>query len=559
MRENRTVTSSQADRPDRQERSRETPRPASVSTLPPQFDEWQIELHGRRVIYRVAGSGPPVVLIHGMLNSSSHWRAVALSLAREHTVIAPDLIGHGDSAAPRGDYSLGAHASSIRDLLAAIGVDRASIVGHSLGGGVAMQFFYQFPQRIERLVLVSSGGLGHEVSPMLRTAALPGVSALLSMTIHPAPDRRADGRRAAPARARVRLGVYMQALARALRPLENGEARQAFLQTLRAVIDVHGQRVSATDRLYLLERMPTMIVWGERDHTIPLQHGREAHEAIPHSYFKTLPQAAHFPHLEDPDGLSDALREFFSRDPARQDRRRRLGRGAGAAFAAPARRRRGGVGLAVAARHSPVRYDASSPSKQSCPVWPASSDKGAEAFHASDRRSAGVWTSESDPPQANRSKHNAEHEHQPRRPHRAAHERPRPAHPALGEQRLPPADRGQRHGGATRRESGSRSRTSSTSPCSARPGENVAKYVYKGRPVAIDGRLDWRSWETPDGRNAQAVSVIANTVQFLGSPPSDSNGLADYGTGGLEGIAGGEEEALDIGDQEMIAAAAAAG
>jgi pimeloyl-ACP methyl ester carboxylesterase len=169
-------------------------------------------------------------------------------------------------------------------------------------------------------VLISSGGLGHEVSPVLRTAALPGVSALLSLTLH----RRLlaalmdTGRRL---RERdVRLGVYMQALARALRPLENAEARQAFLQTLRAVIDVHGQRVSATDRLYLLESMPTMIVWGERDNTIPLLHGRQAHKAIPNSRFQTLPRAAHFPHLEDPDGLSEVLREFIqSTRPGRID------------------------------------------------------------------------------------------------------------------------------------------------------------------------------------------------------------------------------------------------
>jgi pimeloyl-ACP methyl ester carboxylesterase len=245
-----------------------------------------------------------------MLNSSSHWQSVALRLAGEYTVLAPDLIGHGDSAAPRGDYSLGAHAASIRDLMAAIGIDRATLVGHSLGGGVAMQFFYQFPQRVERLVLVSSGGLGHEVSPMLRTAALPGVSALLS-AIHPrllsalwAAGRRLSDRE-------IRAGVYLQAIARALRPLENAGARTAFLQTLRAVIDVHGQRVSATDRLYLLESMPTMIVWGERDHTIPIEHGRLAHEAIPQSTFRTLPRAAHFPHLEDPDGLSEILREFI--------------------------------------------------------------------------------------------------------------------------------------------------------------------------------------------------------------------------------------------------------
>src|SRR6266576_3347539 len=148
------------------------------------FDEWQVELHGHRVIYRIAGSGPPVVLIHGMVNSSRHWEEVALRLADRYTVIAPDPIGHGDSATPRGDYSLGAHAAVIRDLLAAIGVDRATIVGHSLGGGVAMQFFWQFPQRTERLVLISSGGLGREVSPMLRFAALPGVSALLGAAAH---------------------------------------------------------------------------------------------------------------------------------------------------------------------------------------------------------------------------------------------------------------------------------------------------------------------------------------------------------------------------------------
>jgi pimeloyl-ACP methyl ester carboxylesterase len=313
----------------------------SVAALPRQFDEWQIELHGRRAVYRVAGSGPPVVLIHGMLNSSSHWQAVALELASEYTVIAPDLIGHGDSAAPRGDYSLGAHAASIRDLLAAVGIDRATVVGHSLGGGVAMQFFYQFPQRVERLVLISSGGLGHEVSPMLRTAALPGVSALLS-AIRPRVLGviRGGGRRLSERG--VGTGVYLQALARALAPLENRGARAAFLHTLRSVIDVHGQRVSATDRLYLLEEMPTLIMWGERDRTIPLEHGRAAHHAIPGSSFQTLPGAAHFPHLEDPAGVAAALRRFLAdTEPAhiadgdwgailsrRSPRRRRIGHAA---------------------------------------------------------------------------------------------------------------------------------------------------------------------------------------------------------------------------------------
>jgi pimeloyl-ACP methyl ester carboxylesterase len=265
------------------------------------FEEWQTELHGHRAIYRIAGSGPPVVLIHGMVNSSRHWERVALQLAERHTVIAPDLLGHGDSATPRGDYSLGAHAASIRDLLSAIGIERASIVGHSYGGGVAMQFFWQFPQRTERLALISSGGLGREVSPLLRSMALPGMSKVLAAAAHPR-----------VVRALAAGGPQPRAVARALRPLSSPGTREAFLQTLRSVIDVRGQRVSATDRLYLLEAMPTLIAWGERDHTIPIAHGIAAHQTIPHSRFETLPKAAHFPHLEDPDGLAAALADFLA-------------------------------------------------------------------------------------------------------------------------------------------------------------------------------------------------------------------------------------------------------
>jgi pimeloyl-ACP methyl ester carboxylesterase len=283
-----------------------------VGALDPlEFLPWETELHGHRVIYRMAGSGPPVVLIHGMVNSSRHWEPVALRLAEEYTVIAPDLIGHGDSAAVRGDYSLGAHASSIRDLLAALGVERATIVGHSLGGGIAMQFFYQFPQRTERLALISSGGLGRQVSPLLRGAAMPGAAAALWAAAHP---RLLDALSRLGERMRERgrsLGVYLVAIARALAPLRQAGARRAFLQTLRSVIDFRGQHVSARDRLYLLDGFPTLIVWGERDHTIPLAHGLRAHEAIPGSRFETLPRAAHFPHIEDPEGLAGALLEFL--------------------------------------------------------------------------------------------------------------------------------------------------------------------------------------------------------------------------------------------------------
>ena len=285
-----------------------------------EFQAWEAELHGHRVIYRVAGSGPPVVLVHGMVNSSRHWEAVARQLADSYTVIAPDLIGHGDSATPRGDYSLGAHAAVIRDLLASLEIDRATLVGHSLGGGVAMIFFYHFPQRTERLVLVSSGGLGREVSPLLRTAALPGASALLSVAAHPRVLQSLSDAGERMQRRGSSKGVYLKAIARALRPLEQPGAREAFLQTLRSVIDWRGQRVSALDRVYLLEAMPTLIVWGQRDNTIPLVHGREVHRAVRGSRFETLPRAAHFPHLEDPDGLAAVVRDFIeTTEPARID------------------------------------------------------------------------------------------------------------------------------------------------------------------------------------------------------------------------------------------------
>jgi pimeloyl-ACP methyl ester carboxylesterase len=281
----------------------------------PAFEVHEADLHGHRASYRTLGSGPNVVLIHGMINSSRHWEAVAQRLAASYTVIAPDLIGHGEAATPRGDYSLGAHAAAIRDLLTTIGVERATIVGHSLGGGVAMQFFYQFPQRTERLVLISSGGLGDDVSPLLRGAALPGSAALLRLATRP---RLVGAIASAGAQLRERgaaSGVYLQAVARALGPLQDPGSRRAFLQTLRSVIDVQGQKVSARDRLYLLGEMQTLIVWGERDRTIPLAHGLEAERTIPNCRFESLPRAAHFPNLEDPEGLARILEDFIATTP----------------------------------------------------------------------------------------------------------------------------------------------------------------------------------------------------------------------------------------------------
>ena len=134
-------------------------------------------LHGHRVGFRMAGDGPLIVLLHGITSTSDVWLDVMARLAERYTVVAPDLLGHGRSAKPRGDYSLGAYASGARDLLGLLGFERGTVVGHSLGGGIALQFAYQFPEYCERLVLVSSGGLGTEVHPLLRAGGAPGLRA----------------------------------------------------------------------------------------------------------------------------------------------------------------------------------------------------------------------------------------------------------------------------------------------------------------------------------------------------------------------------------------------
>jgi pimeloyl-ACP methyl ester carboxylesterase len=271
----------------------------------------QLTLHGHRMAYRTAGTGPVLVLIHGITSDSSTWRRVMPYLARDYTVIAPDLPGHGRSAKPKGDYSLGANASFVRDLLLALGHSRASFVGHSLGGGVAMQLCYQFPDRCERLVLLDSGGLGREVSLLLRAATLPGSEFVLPLL---AASRLLDAGRMAGGllgRLGLRAGTDAVEIARGHATLSDGEARSAFVQTLRSVVEPGGQRVDASDRLYLAERMPLMFMWGEHDSLIPVSHAHDAHRKAPNSRLEIFPESGHFPQLDEPERFLDVLLDFM--------------------------------------------------------------------------------------------------------------------------------------------------------------------------------------------------------------------------------------------------------
>lgn len=276
-------------------------------------------VHGRSVSYVEAGEGPVLLLIHGMAGYCENWREVVEPLARHHRVIAPDFPGHGASEPGGGDYSIGALAAGLRDLLLALGHERATLVGHSLGGGVAMQLSYQFPEMVERLVLVSSGGLGPEVSPVLRAAALPGADLFISVTAGP-------GEKVGSALGRglsaigLRPNADIAELARGYASLGDPARRAAFLDTLHAVVGTRGQRVHAGDRLYLAEAVPVLILWGARDSIIPVRHGEEAHRLMPGSQLEVFEDVGHMPQLEAPGRFIAVLERFLREtEPARFD------------------------------------------------------------------------------------------------------------------------------------------------------------------------------------------------------------------------------------------------
>jgi pimeloyl-ACP methyl ester carboxylesterase len=280
-----------------------------------------LEVHGRTVNFIEAGSGDDVLLlIHGMAGTCANWESVIEPLAINRTVIAPDFPGHGSSAPGGGDYSLGSLASGLRDLLLALGHERATLVGHSLGGGVAMQFTYQFPEMVERLVLVSSGGLGPDVSPVLRAAALPGADLFISATA-------GIGSQVGSAIGRglgvvgLRPSTDLTEVARGYASLSDPERRKAFLATLRSVVGTKGQRVGALDKLYLADALPLLIVWGEDDPIIPVDHARGAHEQLPNSRLEVFENTGHVPQLERPGHFIAALERFLAEtEPAEFDR-----------------------------------------------------------------------------------------------------------------------------------------------------------------------------------------------------------------------------------------------
>ncbi len=269
-------------------------------------------IHGYRRAFIQTGRGPVVLLIHGIGDSADAWLSVIEELARDHTVIAPDLLGHGDSDKPRADYSLAAYANAMRDLLNVLEVESATVVGHSLGGGVAMQFAYQFPELCERLVLVSTGGVSHEVNPILRLTSAPNADFILPLL--GLPGSKVLGRAVFKALQLLKTNVGRDAkpLARAFESLPDAASRRAFVRTLRAVVDWRGQAITMLDRCYLTHDVPTLLVWGARDGVIPVTHAYRLHAALPDSHLEVFDDSGHFPHQDDTGRFVTLFREFHT-------------------------------------------------------------------------------------------------------------------------------------------------------------------------------------------------------------------------------------------------------
>jgi len=300
-----------------------------------------VTIHGKRRAFVKTGSGPALLLLHGLACDSTTWDTVIPLLAKKHTVIAPDLLGHGLSDKPRADYTLGGYANGMRDLLTLLGIDKVTVVGHSFGGGVALQFAYQFPERTQRVMLVSTGGLGPEVSMLIKLIQAPGWEQVMSVLTLPGIRHVETAAMRALASSGGPLHKYTRDLDEAASIVDSWRDRRtrfAIRHLVRAVIDWRGQIVTMADRAYLTQTMPMAVVWGRDDHVIPVRHASNAAALAPGASVTVLPDSGHFPHRDHPEEFARLLDEFVSNtEPSvhNRSRFRRLLR-AGSAVPPPA-------------------------------------------------------------------------------------------------------------------------------------------------------------------------------------------------------------------------------
>jgi pimeloyl-ACP methyl ester carboxylesterase len=282
-----------------------------------------VTIHGHRRAFVRAGSGPAVLLLHGLGCDHTTWESVIETLARRYTVIAPDLLGHGQSDKPRADYTLGGFANGMRDLLTVLGIDKVTVIGHSFGGGVAMQFAYQFPERTERLMLVASGGLGPEVSPAIRAISTPGFHQVMSVLTLPGIRHAGKAGLRALSATGLSLTRDLDEVAEIYDTFRDRQARHAVRHVVRAVVDWQGQIVTMADRAYLTEAMPMWVVWGRNDRVIPVRHANAAAQLAPNARVEVIPDSGHFPHKDHPQRFARIVNDFIrTTEPASYSRAR---------------------------------------------------------------------------------------------------------------------------------------------------------------------------------------------------------------------------------------------
>ncbi|HET6654493.1 MAG TPA: alpha/beta fold hydrolase [Nocardioides sp.] len=270
-----------------------------------------LTIHGHKRAFVKAGSGPALLLLHGLGCDHTTWQPVIQALSRRYTVIAPDLLGHGRSAKPRADYSVGGYANGMRDLLTVLGIDKVTVVGHSLGGGVAMQFAYQFPERTERMILVAPGGLGPEVTAALRAVTLPGFHTAMGLVTLPGVRHLTTAYLRALAATGLPVTRDLDEVAAIINSFRDPKARTAIRHVVSAVIDWRGQIVTMADRAYLTAAMPMCVIWGTEDSVIPVRHAGNAAEMAPGCTVEVIGNAGHFPHKDHPQRFVKIVNDFI--------------------------------------------------------------------------------------------------------------------------------------------------------------------------------------------------------------------------------------------------------
>jgi pimeloyl-ACP methyl ester carboxylesterase len=273
-------------------------------------EEWRIDVDGTLTRYLTAGEGPPLVLMHALGENALDWRWVLPTLARAHRVYAPDLPGFGGSAKPPADYSPAFFERFLAAFLDTLGIERAAVVGNSLGGLAALRLALSDPPRVTALGLVDSAGLGREISLALRQLTLPGYGelAITWSKTPPGAAVRAWGR--VPLLFARRQQVPPEWLEEQYRLAQLPGFLEAALIALRAHIDLGGQREVLLDRLPRL-KMPTLILWGACDRVVPPDQAREAAARLRWGSLELIADCGHLPHVERPDRFAAALDKFL--------------------------------------------------------------------------------------------------------------------------------------------------------------------------------------------------------------------------------------------------------